>query len=226
MTIGKTVLIVNFVRVSNMSVWDKIDFEEFTGEEKPVDPKLQKLLSKSHDKIVQLEEVHQSEHRKNQVRKSLEKRTFEERSEMSSRGWETGDKTHISNLGKEYADENRKRLSKYYQDSEHQSWAASHSKGGEKLWKTTYKEPMKCPHCPKVGKGMIMYKNHFDRCKKNPNRVIEYKYELVMDGKSYGKFEEKQGIAEYLECSAALVSKYMSGKKKDIKGYQIIDITL
>ena len=70
---------------------------------------------------------------------------------------------------------------------------------------------------------MTMYRSHFDKCKKNPNRVIEYKYELVMDGKSYGKFEEKQGIAEYLECSAALITKKMK-QNKDIKGYKIVTL--
>ena len=183
-----------------------------------------KVTSEIHKRSGQLEKLHKDEKRIQSVKDYQHSRTFEERSESIKKGWENGDKTHISNLGKERREESAKILSKYNQDSEHQSWAGSHSKGGEKVWKTTYKEPLQCPHCPKKGRGMTMYRSHFDKCKKNPNRVIEYKYELVMDGKSYGKFEEKQDIAEYLECSASLISKYMSGKKKDIKGYQIVTL--
>lgn len=43
---------VSCVSLCKMSIWDKIDFDEFTGEDEPVNPKLKKLLSKSHGQLV------------------------------------------------------------------------------------------------------------------------------------------------------------------------------
>ena len=171
------------------------------------------------------------EKNKEGVKEWLSTLTSEQRSDWSKNGWAKEEgyeerREHIRAQAEKNKEENSKRFKEYNQDSERQSSRGKKGgpKGGKAVWETHYKDELKCPHCPTTGKGPVMDKYHFDKCKKNPNRVVEYKYELVMDGKSYGKFEEKQSIAEYLECSAALISKYMSGKKKDIKGYQIVTI--
>ena len=174
-----------------------------------------------------INKIQKSDKRKKKQKEYLDTRTFEQRSEYSKKGWNKEEgyeerRKHISNLGKEYAEVNRERLRKMNQDSELQSKRGK--KGGAKGGNVSGNKVYYCNYCDDTYKGIAYNRYHGEKCKKNPNRVIEYKYELVMDGKSYGKFEEKQGIAEYLECSAALVSRYMSGKKKDIKGYQIITL--
>jgi len=176
----------------------------------------------------QMEKVWSSEKRIESVKQSLDQRTFEERSKYSKKGWanDEADKEHISNLGKEYAEVNGQRLREMNQDSQRQSNRGKRGgkKGAKTVWESLYTESVQCPHCQVVGKGPTMQNSHFDKCKQNPNREIIYMYELVKDGISFGKFEEKQDIAKFLECSAALISNYFSGKKKNIKGYQILNL--
>ena len=155
-----------------------------------------KVTSEIHKRSGQLEKLHKDEKRIQSVKDYQHSRDKEERSESSKNGWAKEEgyeerREHIVNMNKERADENRELLSKYNQDPEHQAWAGSHSRGGEILFETTYKETVKCPHCPTEGRGMVMKKYHFDKCKQNPNREIIYKYELFRDGESFGKFEEK-----------------------------------
>jgi hypothetical protein len=163
--------------------------------------------------------------RKRSVRQWLSTLTSEQRSNWSKNGWNNPDgfderREHIRNQAEIHKEENKNRLSKYNQDSEHQAKVGS--VGGKKGGPIVANRIHHCKYCKEDFKNLPYNRYHGEKCKKNPNRVIEYKYELVMSGKSYGKFEEKQGIAEYLGCSAALISRYMSGKKKDIKGYQIV----
>lgn len=58
-------------------------------------------------------------------------------------------------------EENRKK-SKIFKDSNFQS------EQGKKAFQAQCVELI-CPHCSKIGKGRIMYRHHFDRCKQNPN---------------------------------------------------------
>lgn len=59
-------------------------------------------------------------------------------------------------------EENRKK-SKSFTNSKIQSDL------GKKAFAAQFVELI-CPHCSKVGKGRIMYRHHFDRCKLNPNQ--------------------------------------------------------
>lgn len=52
MMIGKTELIVNFLNICKMGVWDDIDMTNFDGGEKEPDEKLKQLLSRSHNQLV------------------------------------------------------------------------------------------------------------------------------------------------------------------------------
>jgi len=165
--------------------------------------------------------------RKSSVKQWLSTLTSEQRSEWSKNGWDNPNgfderREHIRNQAEIHKEENIKRLSKYNQDSEHQAKAGS--SGGKKGGPIVANRIHHCKYCERDFKTLPYNTYHGEKCKKNPNREIIYKYTLVMGGESYGEFEEKQGIAEYLGCSAALISKYMNGKKKDIKGYQIINL--
>lgn len=171
-----------------------------------------------------MNKLYKSEVRKNNLKESLDNRTFEERSEMSKKGWNNEEgyeerREHIKVQAEKNKEENAKRLREITSNVEHQSNAGK--KGGLKGGKTMGNKVSYCQYCQETYKGVSYNRYHGEKCKKNPNREIVYNYELVQDGQSYGKFEEKQDIANHLECSAALISRYMSGKKKDIKGYQI-----
>jgi hypothetical protein len=184
-----------------------------------------KITSEIHKNSGQMEILVNSDNRKKNLKESLENRTFEERSELSKKGWakEDANKEHISNLGKEHAEVNGQRLREINQNSDIQSNRGK--KGGKKGGPITANKVYHCQYCNQDFKHLPYNRRHGEKCKENPNRVIVYNYELVNDNHSYGKFEELSDIANYLKCSPALISKYMSGKKKDIKGYQIISVT-
>ena len=196
------------------------------GEGRVVGYAKQKLYAKTPRGKKNLEKSHtiSSESRKIAVKKYWQSVSSNQRSEWSKQGWnkEVGyeeRRERIVKLNKERAEINSELLSKYNQDSIHQ--AKRGSVGGKIAGPMVANRVHHCKYCKHDFKNLPYNKYHGERCKKNPNRVIIYKYELVMDGKFFGMFEEKQDIATYLECSSALISKYMSGKKNDIKGYQI-----
>ena len=173
-----------------------------------------------------INKLSKNENRKQSVKEWLATLTSEQRSEWSKDGWNKEEgyeerREHIRGQAEIHKEENKKRLSKYNQDSEHQAWAGS--SGGKIGGPIVANRVHYCKYCKEDFKNLPYNKYHGEKCKKNPNREIIYKYELVMDGKSFGKFEEKQGIAEFLECSAALITKKMK-QNKDIKGYQIVTL--
>jgi hypothetical protein len=124
-----------------------------------------KTASKINKQSGQLDKLHKSENRIEKVKDSLESRTFEERSELSKKGWarEDAKKEHVTELGKVQGKKNIERLGKFTSDKEHQSKAGSI--GGKKGGKVMGNKEHTCPHCGKQGKGPIMFRYHMNNCK-------------------------------------------------------------
>lgn len=126
-----------------MSVWDKIDFDEFTGEDQPVDPKLKKLLKKTHGQLVRDENNKITSVLGGKVQGPIQGKKNVESGLLASictkGGYTTLEKHGIE----------------FYQEQG--------SKGGYEQVKNEYI----CPQCGKVGNSNAMFKHHFDNCGKD-----------------------------------------------------------
>ena len=146
----------------------KLDYSELSEltHQKLVAIETGKWLYERNLESGQMEKVWSSENRIEKVKESLESRTFEERSELSKKGWarEDAKKEHVTELGKVQGKKNIERLSKFTSDPQHQSKAGSI--GGKKGGKVMGNKHHTCPHCGKEGKGPIMFRYHMDNCKK------------------------------------------------------------
>ena len=130
-----------------MSVWDKINFDEFTGEDAPVDPKLKKLLTKSHAKMIQLDSI-----------KGIGGKTGGKKGGKTNT--ESGHIQRIQKIGSSLGG----KVSGPVQGKKNVESGLIYDiagKGGEEAQKVV----RDCPHCGLSQKGSLYYKNHGDRCK-------------------------------------------------------------
>lgn len=159
-----------------MSVWDKIDFDEFTGEDQPVDPKLKKLLRRSHEQMVQLESIKGIGGKtggKNGGKTNVESGHMER---IQKIGCSLGGKKSGKELGKNNVE------SGHIYDIQ--------GKGGEEAQKVV----RTCPHCGLSQKGSLYFRNHGDRCKlKNfdKNSFIN----KVKEGRSIYSLSQEYGLS-------------------------------
>lgn len=130
-----------------MSVWDKIDFDEFTGEDQPVNPKLKKLLRLSHEKMVQLESIKGIGGKTGGKKGGKKNAESGHMKKIQKIGCSLGGKKHGPIQGKKNVE------SGHIYDIM--------SKGGENAQKVV----RTCPHCGLEQKGSLYFRNHGDRCK-------------------------------------------------------------
>lgn len=166
-----------------MSVWDKIDFDEFTGEETPVDPKVEKLLKKTHPQLVRDYNNKWTSKLGGKIQGPIQGAKNVESGLLQSICLDGG------NTFKE----------KYVGTQKHKEWSAN---GGHSQVENEYT----CPKCGKIGKSNSMFKHHFDNCGKNP--ILEIVNDVIV-----AEWQCLQDIVDEYGGSIGILSQASNGKR-------------
>lgn len=171
-----------------MSVWDKINFDDFTGEDKPVDPKLKKLLTKSHGQLVR-DENNRVIGKKGGENSSWTKDSKNQSYAGKARAKKGGVQTLLDNSSFDSRSKGGKKQGPKNVESGH--WKKCQDKALEIVT-----QKVKCPNCPKVGPHNVMQAWHFDKCK-----WIGFDFSVVhkmsQDGMSNNVIAKELGITRW-----------------------------